>query len=206
VICISRAFGAGGEEVGRRVAEETGFAYVDEEIVQRAAEKAGVSVDLVADAEQRKRLGSRLFREITASLAGSSMYVGIQSPTEAAESSADYRDLIQQAIHETAERGDVVIVAHAASFTLVDKPNVLRVLVTGSPELRVRRLVEEGTEEPEARKLVWQGDAARVSYLKRFHGVREELPTHYDLVLNTDRLSVDDAAGIVLSAAGRASS
>ena len=38
VICISRAAGAGGEEVAQIVAKELGFRYVDEEIVRRAAE------------------------------------------------------------------------------------------------------------------------------------------------------------------------
>jgi len=205
VICISRAFGAGGEAVGHRVSEQIGFAYVDEQIVRSAAEKAGVRVDVVAGAEQRKKLAGRLLKEVTASL-GSSWYAGTTVPPESVTASDDYRDLIQQAIQETADRGEVVIVAHAASFALAHEPDVLRVLVTGSPESRVRRLVEEGRSEAEAKEQVAEGDRARASYLKRFHGVREELPTHYDLVVNTDRLSVDAAAETVLSAAGRTSS
>jgi len=206
VICISRAFGAGGEAVGHRVSEQIGFAYVDEQIVRSAAEKAGVAVDVVAGAEERKKLAGRLFKELAGSLAGSSWYVGTTVPLESAAASDDFRDLIQQAIQETADRGEVVIVAHAASFALAHEPDVLRVLVTGSPESRVRRLVEEGRNEAEVKEQVAEGDRARASYLKRFHGVREELPTHYDLVVNTDRLSVDAAAEVVLSAAGRASS
>jgi hypothetical protein len=42
VVCISHAAGAGGEEVGRLVAERLGFLYVNEEIVARAAAKGGV--------------------------------------------------------------------------------------------------------------------------------------------------------------------
>ena len=127
-------------------------------------------------------------------------------PLESRGRGDDFRDLDPAGDQETADRGEVVIVAHAASFALADEPDVLRVLVTGSPESRVRRLVEEGRSEAEAKEQVAEGDRARASYLKRFHGVREELPTHYDLVANTDRLSVDAAAEIVLSAAGRSSS
>ena len=76
VVCISRSLGAGGEAVGRGVAERIGFGYVDEEIVQRAAEKMDVRVDVVADAEQRTKLAGRLLQELTGSLAGSSIYVG----------------------------------------------------------------------------------------------------------------------------------
>jgi hypothetical protein len=56
VVCISRAWGAGGEDVGRLVAERLGFAYVDEEIITRAAERGGLDPDTVADQEQRKSL------------------------------------------------------------------------------------------------------------------------------------------------------
>ena len=46
-------------------------------------------------------------------------------------------------------------------------------------------------------------DAARRDYLKRFYGVDEESPTHYDLVINTDVLSVEQAADVVSQAGSR---
>ncbi len=49
VICISRILGAGGPEVGQAVADRLGYRHVDEEIVQRAAESQGLSVDELAD-------------------------------------------------------------------------------------------------------------------------------------------------------------
>ena len=44
------------------------------------------------------------------------------------------RALIRQSVNETADEGNVVIVSHAASYALADRGNVLRVLVTASPE------------------------------------------------------------------------
>jgi len=41
-VCISHASGAGGDDVGRIVAERLGFLYVDEEIIARAAAKGGI--------------------------------------------------------------------------------------------------------------------------------------------------------------------
>jgi Cytidylate kinase-like family len=37
VVCVSHTTGAGGEEVGKLVADQLGYLYVDEEIVARAA-------------------------------------------------------------------------------------------------------------------------------------------------------------------------
>jgi len=56
-------------------------------------------------------------------------------------------------------------------------------------------------EEAEARKAVEESDRQRREYLRRFYDVREELPTHYDLVLNTDVLTVPAAAQLLVAAA-----
>ena len=39
-------------------------------------------------------------------------------------------------------------------------------------------------------------------YIKRFYGISSELPTHYDLVVNTDRLAPQAAARLIVHAAG----
>ena len=60
LVCISHAEGAGGEEVGRLVADRLGFVYVDEEIVARAAARGGIDPADVADEERRKSLLERV--------------------------------------------------------------------------------------------------------------------------------------------------
>ena len=54
VVCVSHATGAGGNEVGRLVAERLGFRYVDEDLVSQAALRAGVDASEIADEERRK--------------------------------------------------------------------------------------------------------------------------------------------------------
>ena len=39
IITISREFGSGGREIGKRLADEMGYAYYDKEIVTAIAEK-----------------------------------------------------------------------------------------------------------------------------------------------------------------------
>jgi cytidylate kinase len=105
-------------------------------------------------------------------------------------------------IKETAARGDVVIVAHAASQALAGRPGVLRVLVTAPDDVRARRLAEaEGVEARAGEKLVRESDAARAAYFKEFHGLSEESPTQYDLVVNTALLTVAETAQLVVAAA-----
>ena len=64
-------------------------------------------------------------------------------------------------------RGDAVIVAHAASHVLAGRPDVLRILVTASPQVRAKRLAGmPGVDDGEA--AVREAEKARADYLQRF--------------------------------------
>jgi cytidylate kinase len=205
VVCISHATGARGAEVGRVVAERLGFLYVDEDIVAKAAVGAGLEPSDVADEERRKSLAARILNAIAES-GGEAIAIGATIParTTDEQSGAEIRRVIRETIEQTAARGDVVIVAHAASYALEGKENVLRVLVTASPATRTQRIGDEqGIDGAQAKRAVAAADAGRRDYLKRFYKIDQELPTHYDLVANTDVLSVEDAAEIIANAAGR---
>lgn len=206
VVAISRATGAEGERIGALVAELLGFRYVDEEIITRAAEKQGVDPAAIADAERRKSVILRLLEGLGQSgAAGATPGGPMWVPDDATElaQSRDRRALIRETIHETAEQGDVVIVAHAAAFALAGRDDLVRVLITAPAEIRTRRLAEarDGDQAKAATELK-RSDEARAAYLKTFYEVQRELPTHYDLVVNTEVLDPDEAADLIARAAG----
>jgi cytidylate kinase len=203
VVCISHATGSNGSEVGRLVADQLGYRYLDEDIVVRAAVKGGVDLDTLADAERRKSFLARALDELARGATGEAWAVLGPMPTVAEGPSGDeLRGLIRDAIEETAAEGNAVIVAHAASHATGGREDVLRVLVTASPDTRAARLRKAGRlDESAANRAVKQEDAARADYLRRFYEIGQELPTQYDLVLNTDQLSVEQAAELVSAAA-----
>jgi cytidylate kinase len=201
VICISYATGSGGDEIGRVVAERLGFLHVDEEIVARAAARGGISPADVANEERRQSLAARLLGSISdggsATALGGMPFVLEDSP-----SSDEIQVLIREAIEQTAARGDVVITAHAASHALESGARILRVLVTASPTRRAKRVSEQADIDiAEANRTVKASDAGRRDYLKRFYNVADELPTHYDLVVNTDEIPIEEAAALVVHVA-----
>jgi cytidylate kinase len=78
------------------------------------------------------------------------------------------------------------------------------VLVTAPPAIRTRRLIEaRGGDQAQAAKELKRSDEARAAYLKTFYDVDRELPTHYDLVVNTEFLEPEAAADLIARAAGR---
>jgi len=176
------------------------FRLIDEDIISTAAIESGVDKDTVADVERRKSAIGRLIEKMAAGAVASAPVPpggGLGPPA-----SDELRKAIRGAIEESAAAGDVVIASHAASYALADQADALRVLVTASEDTRKKRIASErGVDDSEAGRMVKRSDTGRADYLKRFYGVGDELPVHYDLVLNTDKLTASDTARLVVDAA-----
>ncbi|HXH20558.1 MAG TPA: cytidylate kinase-like family protein [Dehalococcoidia bacterium] len=204
VVTVARSLGARGEEVAHAAAGGLGYRYVDDEIVLRAAEKAGVSPEAVERAEQRRPL---MLRMLEAMATAPSPELAEWNPALLAPqaSSEAYQAFITEVIRETAQAGRVLIMAHGGGIHLAGMPGVLRVFVTASPAVRAQRLAAEAKlEQRAAEKAVADSDKSRADFLRRFYGLREEGPSHYDIVLNTDVLTSAEAAAIIVAAAGAA--
>ena len=184
------------------VADQLGFLYVDNEIVAQAAARAGVGPAEVADAERRRSLIMRALDAIAQGDGETWTMSTVGLPRATIQLGRyDLLALIREAIEQAAARGDVVIVAHAASH-VVAREDALRVFVTASADRRATRLAElQGIDADEARRQIKDADAGRRDYLKSFHSVDQEAPTHYDLVLNTDVLRIEEAARVISRAA-----
>ena len=190
LVTIARTGGAGGEELGAAVAKALGFRYVDSEIIDLAATKAGVSATVVAQAEGRKSLLTRMLENLALS-----NFAAPDAPIAVMEAMPDYERVVVDVIREVASQGKVVIVAHGASIPLAGMPGIFRVLVTASTTTRAARM-------PGGQKAVSDSDKSRADFLRRFYHLDHELPTHYDLVVNTDVLGTAQATAAVLGAIG----
>ena len=211
VVCVSRTLGSLGEEIAELVSKRLGFRYIDREIVVRAAEREDLEPGLIEDVERRRSFIERLLDSLdrTAVLESAAFNPTLRSPAEYTTALAQElndpahrRELVRESIREFGNRGNVVIVAHAASMALEGLEGLLRVLITASPETRARRVAESGgMEEREAQRAVRRSDGNRAEYFKNFYGLREEQSTQYDLVINTDVLAAEAAADLIVRAA-----
>ena len=207
IICVSHLTGAEGEVVARGVADRLGFRYLDEEIIETAAESVDLHPSVVGEVERRRsvmtRIGELMGRQSMPSRPDASAQrrsgdVGLRE----VPADEDLRALIRDAIRDAAADGDIVIASHAASMVLSDRRDVLRVLVTASQTRRAGRIEgARNVDRRRAEKVLAEEDSARADYLKRFYGIERELPTHYDLVLNTDNIPPERAADLIVLAA-----
>ncbi len=182
------------------MADGLGYRFVDDEVIEQAGEWAELAPAFVADVERRKPLMDRVLGRLvdpTAVPVVPSISAGRVLPGD-----QELRTLIKQVLASLADSGSVVIASHAASFALSGH-GVLRVFVTASAETRADRLsAARGIDDRAAERLVKREDAGRAEYLKRFYDVDRELPTHYDVVVNTDLLTVNGASNVIVAAAG----
>jgi hypothetical protein len=199
VICISHTDGSGGDEVGRTVAAALDYRYVNEDLIIEAARLARVDPSVMAAAEQKQSLLQRVMTALE------SIKPSAQATAPAADARAskeDLRTMIRAAIQEVKKEGKAVIGAHAASMALAGQRGVLRVFVTAPAVVRSRRVGKHRALPPAvAEDVVEKADAARAEYLRTFYEIPVEQPTHYDLVLNTEHLTAQQAAALVVAAA-----
>ena len=113
----------------------------------------------------------------------------------------DYLELITSVILEQATQGQAMIVGRGGQMILRDRPGVLHVQVIAKFETRVYNVIQrEGVKWREAAHRVRQADEQRAGYMRRFYNADWLDASLYDLVINTDQIPCDVAAGLVVDA------
>jgi cytidylate kinase len=178
VIAMTREIGSLGTEVAAGVAKRLGLEIVRSEIAaNNVARRLGVAENVV-----------------TRYLDGSASLVERWQ--------INRRKLFHYAAEEIldlAQRGNVLIKGWGAATLLRDMPQVISARVCAPMEFRVRVMMERlGRKDAGAvREEIERFDAARARTLRAYFDVEQEDARLYDIVLNTERLSVDACVNAV---------
>jgi len=181
-ITISEKLGTNGEKIARKVAEELKYSFIGKEELEKTATEIGFLSDVrKVDDEKSPPVLERFF----------------------SEKPKIYIERMQSAIYEIAKKGNAVFLGRGSTFLLHSFDCALHVLVTGSLGRRTERVMEEKQVGKEvAEKIIQRSDQDKKGFL-RFAFDKDWLnPDLYDLILNTDKLSVNCAAKIIIDAAG----
>jgi cytidylate kinase len=176
IITISREMGSGGIPIAHKVAEKLGYRLIDGEAIMEAAAAYGLSPEAVEQADEKPphfvdTLDSKQFLDL---------------------------HLIELIILEAALKGNVVIYGRGGQDLLKDVSSVLRTRIIAPFEDRVERWAEREWLDPDrARYLVRKSDQQRAGFIKYYFDRDWEDSVHYDLTINTQRLSEDTAVQII---------
>ncbi len=197
IVAIGRELGAGGRDVGERLAVAMRAELLDNQIVDLVAARIGAPAAFVqARDENVESFVDRLFRVITAAYPESYGPDGLPDWSE-----ERLVQLTETIIKERAHGEPLVVIGRGAPALLRDRRDVFRIFVAASHEGRIARLLRRGVaSREEAMRDIKRSDAHRAAYMQTHYHVEWRDAANYDLIVNTDRLGIDAAADAVLHA------
>jgi cytidylate kinase len=112
---------------------------------------------------------------------------------------SDLRHLMR-VVGAIAKHGRAVIVGRGANF-LIPEDQRLSVRVIAPLDRRVENVAREfGLKLETARKRVVQREAKRRAFIRESFHTNVDDPMHYDMVINTAKISLDSAVGAIVGA------
>ena len=186
IITIGREFGSGGRELGRRLAEELGYAYYDQEIVTEIAQRTALSEAYVRQILEHKPMTAFPIR------------IGRTFTTVVNSQQEQWNDIFKQQyqiLRELADTADCVIVGRCADWML----RAYQPFVYADMEHRMQRCRQKGAEheamtDKELRQHIQEVDKHRASYYGYCTDQKWGDKANYDLCINTGLESVKEIA------------
>lgn len=177
IITISREMGSGGIPIAHQAAEELGYKLIDGNAIKELGSQYGLTKETLTQIDEKPpSFIEKLDRQIE---------LGVHR--------------IQLLVLEQALEGNVIIYGRGGQDLLPNINSVFRVRVIAPFEDRVERWAEREWIDPDlAHSLVRRSDQQRAGFIKYYYDRDWEDPMHYDLVINTERLSFDMAVKLIV--------
>ena len=184
VITIAREFGSGGHLLGERLSKELGIRLYDKEFIHLAAQESGMDEAYIRKNEQS-----------IPSFWLKSVYAQNKNTVEQSMAPDDVLFVAESKIvQEAAAKEDCVIVGRCADFVLDGQPGLIRVFCCAGLDAARQRCVQEyGLPADKAESEIKRVNRKRMAHYEYYTGRKWGDPHHYDLVVNTSHVSIEEA-------------
>lgn len=181
--------------MGKRLSEEFGIPFYDEEILKMASEESAIGEQFfrLNDEKAGNNLFFRALGGLHTSLEEPSLDDDITSPENLFRFQA-------KIIRQVAAKGSCIIMGRCANYVLeaAQTENLVKLFVYSDLTTCVRRVEEvDGVDSREALRRVNRISKERRDYYKYYTGKEWEDMANYDLPINTSILEVDQAVELV---------
>jgi cytidylate kinase len=186
IVTISMAPGSGGSRIGALVAERLGFDFFHNDIIKSIAQDAHMGVKVVDSVEKERLSGLQDF----ISLLVNRHYLHPGS----------YQKHLVKIIGSIAQHGRAVIVGRGGNFILPAEQR-FSVRVIASLDTRIRNVARHfNTSVAEAEKRVVRRESRRHAFVRQTFHTKIDDPAHYDMVLNTENISLEAGVEAIVAA------
>lgn len=189
LITISREFGSGGRELGRRLSELLNIAYYDQEIITEVAKHTELAERYIEQIIEQKPISAFPIH------IGCSLYP-LSNPIYEQRQSVMLEQ--NRIIREMAAKSSCVIIGRCGDYILEDfQP--FRIFVYAELGHRIARCMERSTAEEtyspeEMKQKVLSVDKNRGKYYEYYTGKKWGDRLNYDLCINTSRQNIKEIA------------
>lgn len=193
-ITISREFGSGGRELGRRLAEQLRIAYYDQEIITEIAKRTSFSEQYVQEIMQQRPI-------ISMPIHVGRSFCPLPNPCMK-QSVTVHRERIL-ILQELAEKSDCVIVGQCADCFLKN-PVPFRIFVYASMESKMKRCREREAEgermsDKELMCHISEIDKRRAQSYSFYTDKKWGNKLNYDLCINTTKTNIKEIVNSIVN-------
>ncbi len=183
VVSISREPGSGGRIIAEKLSEKLDFGLFHQEVVHEMAQDANISMRFLEALDER---ALPILDNWIASLVDK-RYLW---PDE-------YLHHLMKVIAAIGRHGASVIVGRGANFILPPETRI-SVRVFAPFEFRCRHVADEfGISMDEAGRRITKTESTRRSFVRQYFNTSIADPNNYDMLLNTESISVDECVDII---------
>jgi cytidylate kinase len=207
VITINRELGSGGRTVGRKLAEKLNVPFYDKALINELKKKFNLDTEQI---EKLKSGKSDWWREFI----NSALYLG-QGMNELwyyqrmtgkdgyLVTSSDMFEQDKEILTKVAEEESCVIAGRSGFSVFANHPNHLSILIQAPLEHRIQRIMsKQELSREEAEKVIQKVDEMRENYVKKYSGTSRYDTRNYDLVINMEGKTEDEAVNLILKYIG----
>jgi len=196
VITIGRSFGAGGRDLGQRLAKRLGFDYYDKELLNEAAKRAGL--DKAIFEKNDERAPGFLSGLLPMSMGYNAMAWYTGPNTVSGESVYGAQS---EFIREIASKGPCVIVGRTADYVLRDFPSVVNIFLHAPEDECIKRIMKrhDCKKPEEARAILRKTNKLRSEFYNFYTDRTWGAASTYDITFDTSRLDLDSIVELVIA-------
>ena len=207
VITINRELGSGGRTVGRKLAEKLNVPFYDKALINDLKKKFQLETDQI---EKLKSGKSDWWREFI----NAAMYMGqgmnemwyyqrMTGQDALLVTSSDMFKMDKEILTQVAAEESCVIAGRSGFSIFADHPNHLSILIQAPMEHRIQRIMgKQNLTHEEAEKIIKKVDDMRESYVKKYTGTSRYDTRNYDIVINMEGKTEEEAVELILQFIG----
>ncbi len=185
-ITVSRDPGSGGKAVALKIAERLHIKCFDDELIDMVAKKTKSKRQLVEALDEKSQ------SKVTSIV---NSFLGLKSLPENTFIKSFATVVLSIAAHQPA-----VILGRGMNFVLPPATN-LRIRVTAPRKVLIKYAMKyEGHDIKQARNIIDENMKERRDFVYKYFTKDLNKSHYYDVVINTEMLSIEDAAEIAISA------